>query len=173
VIYDDASESPGPPDAPLARLVRAIYETAFRKILKRVPVLLIGGIDAWNREFGEQELVIAEPPVVPLPVPVSSTTPQASEVYVPPPLPRPPTAPLSHAPRISSPGVAPTTPTLEAIRALPPVPRSPLPNRTREGADSVSDSRPPPPLPDNYPRRSVDQGSTSPRYELLTVCSCS
>ncbi|KAH9059441.1 hypothetical protein EDB83DRAFT_2552313 [Lactarius deliciosus] len=59
-IYDDASETPGPPDAPLSRLERAIYETAFRKILKRVPVLLIGGLEAWKHEFGERELVVAE-----------------------------------------------------------------------------------------------------------------
>ena len=56
-IYDDASETPGPPDAPLSKLERAIYETAFCKILKRVPVLLIGGLEAWKREFGERELV--------------------------------------------------------------------------------------------------------------------
>jgi hypothetical protein len=164
-IYDDASESPGPPDAPLAKLIRAIYETAFRKILKRVPVLLIGGINAWKREFGEQELVKADPPVVPAP--------QAAEVYVAP-SPRPPTSPspLSQAPGISSPGIAATGPMQETFRALPPVPRSPLPNLTRVGADSESYTRPPPPLPDNYPGRSVDQGPPSPRYGILMGILC-
>jgi ubiquitin carboxyl-terminal hydrolase 8 len=65
-IYDDASETPGPPDAPLAKLIRAIYETAFRKILKRVPVLLVGGLEAWKREFGDQELVVEQAPVAPM-----------------------------------------------------------------------------------------------------------
>ncbi|KAH8995056.1 cysteine proteinase [Lactarius hatsudake] len=123
-IYDDASETPGPPDAPLSRLERAIYETAFRKILKRVPVLLIGGLEAWKHEFGERELVVAD---------ASSQ--------------------LPHVPR-SPPGVSVTGPTLETFRALPPVPRNPPP---------VSDIRPPLPLPDNYPRRSFDQGPASPR----------
>ena len=59
VIHDDASETRAPPDAPLARLESAIYETAFRRILKRVPVLLIGGLKAWKREFGKRELVVA------------------------------------------------------------------------------------------------------------------
>jgi ubiquitin carboxyl-terminal hydrolase 8 len=169
-IYDDASESPGPPDAPLARLVRAIYETAFRKILKRVPVLLIGGIEAWKHEFGERELVKAEPPVVPAPIPVSSAAPQAAEVYVPP-SPRPPTSPPPQASRISSPGVGTTSPTQDVVRTLPPAPRSPLPNRTRVGTDSVSDTRPPP-LPDNHPHRSVDQGPASPRYDISTDSLC-
>ena len=151
-IYDDASETPGPSDAPLSRLEQAIYETAFRKILKRVPVLLIGGLDAWKREFGERELVVAE---VPLSVPTS--LPPAlppTEVYVPPsPQPHLPQAQFPYALRSPS-GVSVTSPTLETFRALPPVPRNPPP---------VSDIRPPP-LPDNYPHRSFDQGPASPRY---------
>jgi hypothetical protein len=64
VMYDDASETPGPADAPLAKLIWAIlapiYETASRKIPKHMPVLLIGGLKAWKREFGAQELVIEQ-----------------------------------------------------------------------------------------------------------------
>ena len=63
-IYDDASETPGPSEAPLSRLERAIYETAFRKI-KTVPVLLVGGLNAWKREFGEREVVLAKVPIYP------------------------------------------------------------------------------------------------------------
>jgi ubiquitin carboxyl-terminal hydrolase 8 len=45
-IYNDDSEMPGPPDVLLARLICAIYKTAFCKILKHVPMLLIGGLEA-------------------------------------------------------------------------------------------------------------------------------
>ena len=152
-IYDDASETPGPPDAPLSRLEHAIYETAFRKILKRVPVLLIGGLEAWKREFGERELVVAEASVLPPALP-------PTEVFVPPsPQPQLPQPQLPHAPRPLS-GVSVTSPTLETFRALPPVPRNP---------PLVSDIRPPPPLPDNYPHRSFDQGPVSPRYGNFVV----
>jgi len=73
VIYDDASETPGPPDAPISNLIRAIYVNAFRKILKRVPVLLIGGIQAWKRSFGAQEVrgLGVEDVPVPLSIPVA------------------------------------------------------------------------------------------------------
>jgi ubiquitin carboxyl-terminal hydrolase 8 len=101
--YDDASKSPGPPDAPFAKLVRAIYETEFRKILKRVPVLLVGGINGWKREFGEEELVKAEALVGPAPRPIPSAL-RAAEVHVVP-SPRLPTSPPSQAPSVSSPDV--------------------------------------------------------------------
>ena len=42
-MYDNSSENFGSGNSPLSALVRAIYETAFRKILKRMPVLLVGG----------------------------------------------------------------------------------------------------------------------------------
>ncbi|KAH8977998.1 hypothetical protein EDB86DRAFT_991424 [Lactarius hatsudake] len=113
-IYDDASETPGPPDAPLSRLERAIYETEFRKILKRVPVLLIGGLEAWKYEFGERELVVAEACVLPPGLP-------PTEVFVPP-SPRQ----FPHVPR-SPADVSVTSPTLEAFRSLSPVPRNPPP----------------------------------------------
>lgn len=164
-IYDDASETPGPPDAPLARLIRAIYETAFRKILKRVPVLLIGGLEAWKREFGDQELVVEQAPVAPVaPVPVTTplvSPPPAAEAYVPSP-PQPPVSQLAPISRTSPPGATITSPQPETIRSLPPVPRSPLPNRTMGGTQSVPDSRPST-VPDNHPRQSFDHGAVSPR----------
>ena len=157
-IYDDASETPGPSDAPLSKLERAIYETAFRKILKRVPVLLIGGLEAWKREFSQRELVVAEAPFsVPTSLPPALPP---TEVFVPPsPQPQLPQPQLPQAPRPSS-GVSATSPTLETFRALPPVPRNP---------PLASDVRSPPPLPDNHPHRSFDQGSTSPQYGNFVV----
>ncbi|PCH36402.1 cysteine proteinase [Wolfiporia cocos MD-104 SS10] len=55
-VYDDASESFGDANTPLSVLSRAIYEVVFRKNLKRPPVLLVGGLQAWKREFGEAEV---------------------------------------------------------------------------------------------------------------------
>lgn len=54
-IYDDSSKTFEP--APLSSLVRAIYELAFRRILKRIPVLIVGGIEAWKREIGNEGVV--------------------------------------------------------------------------------------------------------------------
>ena len=42
-IYDDASESMGDEHSPVSILFKAIYEMAFRKFLKNMPMLLIGG----------------------------------------------------------------------------------------------------------------------------------
>jgi hypothetical protein len=125
-----------------------------------VPVLLIGGLEAWKREFGVQELVVEQAPVVP---PVS---PPATEVYEPssPQLPVPQLAPVSRTP---PPGAAMTSPQPEIVRSLPPIPRGPLPpNRTKAGTESVTDSRPSP-VPDSHPRHSLDQGPSSPRYGLF------
>jgi len=170
-IYDDNSETPGPPDAPLARLIRAIYETAFRKILKRVPVLLIGGLEAWQREFGFQELEVAEAaPLVPTPVSIPGAVPQPTEVYVPSSSP-PPASQLSKVSRTSPPGVVATSPKPETLRTPPAIPRSPLLNRTKAGTDSVPEARPPPAV-DNHSRRSFDQGPTSPRYGFRREPSC-
>ena len=59
-VYDDSSESIDP-RSPLAVLVRAIYETAFTKMLKHIPVLLVGGFQAWKREVGDLEVVRGSP----------------------------------------------------------------------------------------------------------------
>lgn len=56
-VYDGSSTSFGDANAPLSTLVRVINEQAFRKILKRMPMMLVGGIEAWKREVGETELV--------------------------------------------------------------------------------------------------------------------
>lgn len=54
VLYDNASEAFGPAGSPLAALVKAIYETEFRKMLKKSPVQLVGGFEAWKKEFGRE-----------------------------------------------------------------------------------------------------------------------
>ncbi|KAI9062559.1 cysteine proteinase [Trametes sanguinea] len=58
-IYDESSETMNDPRSPVSVLFRAIYETEFRKILKNMPMLLIGGLQAWKREFGEAEVTRA------------------------------------------------------------------------------------------------------------------
>jgi len=75
-VYDDSSTSFGSENSPLATLVRAISEQAFRKMLKRMPMMLVGGIEAWKKDLGETELVrgpgymeIERP--VPRPTPIS------------------------------------------------------------------------------------------------------
>lgn len=54
VMYDADSESYG---GPFMALERAIYENAFRKMLKKMPVLLVGGLQAWKQEFGKEGVV--------------------------------------------------------------------------------------------------------------------
>ncbi|CDO68378.1 hypothetical protein BN946_scf184815.g25 [Trametes cinnabarina] len=58
-IYDDSSETMNDPRSPVSVLFEAIYEREFRKILKNMPMLLIGGLQAWKREFGDVELIRA------------------------------------------------------------------------------------------------------------------
>lgn len=57
VVYDGSSTSFGAENTPLSVLVRAIFERAFRKMLKRTPMLLVGGLEAWKRDIGDSELV--------------------------------------------------------------------------------------------------------------------
>lgn len=54
VVYDSDSSTLGSlaSNSPLSVLVKAIYETEFRKILKQVPVLMLGGYEAYKREVG-------------------------------------------------------------------------------------------------------------------------
>ena len=52
VIADKSSESYAA-NAALPALVQAIYETAFKKCLRHAPMLLVGGLDAWKREFAD------------------------------------------------------------------------------------------------------------------------
>lgn len=77
----------GSSDSPLSVLVRLIGEQAIEKMLKRMPMLLVGGIEAWRREFGNSEIVrgeiLAPEPQKPLPTD-SQSSPSSS---LPPPSP--------------------------------------------------------------------------------------
>jgi hypothetical protein len=59
-FYDQSSHTLGASNSPLASLFRVIYETPFQKTLKNMPLLIIGGLDAWKQEF-ENEVVHATP----------------------------------------------------------------------------------------------------------------
>lgn len=58
-IYDSSSSSfaPEPETSPISILFRIIFEQAFKKMLKRMPMLLVGGIQAWKKEFGSSALI--------------------------------------------------------------------------------------------------------------------
>ncbi|THH02988.1 hypothetical protein EW145_g6625 [Phellinidium pouzarii] len=51
VMYDADSENFGASIAPMSAAVRVIYETAFRCMLKKPPVILVGGLKAWHAAF--------------------------------------------------------------------------------------------------------------------------
>ncbi|KAF5389439.1 hypothetical protein D9757_004397 [Collybiopsis confluens] len=70
VLYDQGSTSfaSGPPllssdgssggsNPDLNNLLRAIWEREFKKTLRRMPMMLLGGYDAWVQELGEEEVV--------------------------------------------------------------------------------------------------------------------
>ncbi|KAH6915772.1 ubiquitin carboxyl-terminal hydrolase 4 [Coprinopsis sp. MPI-PUGE-AT-0042] len=60
-VYDQSSASFGDSDSPLSVLVRIISEQAFKKMLKRMPMMLVGGLDAWKNELGPPELAKGTP----------------------------------------------------------------------------------------------------------------
>ncbi|KAJ7140302.1 ubiquitin carboxyl-terminal hydrolase 4 [Mycena crocata] len=84
VVYDQSSQTLGPSSSPMSILVRLISEQAFTKLLKRMPMMLVGGFDAWRRDIGEPEITGPQPasssktPSVNgspgLPAPISYTT---------------------------------------------------------------------------------------------------
>lgn len=55
-VYDESSTSFSSSRS-LSALIRAIYEQAFSKFLKRMPMMLVGGITAWRRDLAGAELV--------------------------------------------------------------------------------------------------------------------
>ncbi|KAF8202403.1 ubiquitin carboxyl-terminal hydrolase 4 [Pholiota molesta] len=55
-VYDESSKTFGNEHSPLTVLVRAISEQAFKKMLKRMPMLLVGGIEAWKKDMKEDGL---------------------------------------------------------------------------------------------------------------------
>jgi ubiquitin carboxyl-terminal hydrolase 8 len=56
VVYDQSSQTMGPSTSPMSTLVRLISEQAFTKLLKRMPMMLVGGLEAWRRDVGEAEI---------------------------------------------------------------------------------------------------------------------
>lgn len=51
VMYDNNSQSFGASISPMSVAVRVIYETAIHHMLKRPPVILVGGLRAWLDAF--------------------------------------------------------------------------------------------------------------------------
>ncbi|KAG7445123.1 cysteine proteinase [Guyanagaster necrorhizus] len=72
VLYDWNSTSFGPLDSPLSVLVQTIYEREFTRMLKHAPIILVGGLEAWKKEFGDAEVTKGDGEVV-KPVPLPST----------------------------------------------------------------------------------------------------
>ncbi|KAJ7117734.1 hypothetical protein C8R44DRAFT_200951 [Mycena epipterygia] len=88
VVYDQSSQTLGPSTSPMSILVRLISEQAFTKLLKRMPMMLVGGFDAWRRDMGEPEIDASQSAPLPrttppngssgLPAPISFTTSSSS-----------------------------------------------------------------------------------------------
>lgn len=53
VLYDASSETYDA-TGPLSAFVRAVFENAFRKFLRHTPVLLVGGLQAWEQMFSDE-----------------------------------------------------------------------------------------------------------------------
>jgi len=62
VIYDSSSQAFGSSSSPLSvsTLARTIYGSASEKTLKKMPMLLVGGLDAWKREIDNDEILEGE-----------------------------------------------------------------------------------------------------------------
>lgn len=112
VMYDLNSTSFGP-DSPLEILTRAIHEREFKKILRNIPVMLLGGLNAWKEEFGDEEITQGDAGGSNFASPVISPTPKL------PPLPSNGVM-MPTSPRIPN-GVTPTNPFANLSRE----PRSP------------------------------------------------
>ncbi|KAK7056503.1 ubiquitin-specific protease doa4 [Paramarasmius palmivorus] len=56
VVYDQNSKDFGGPESSLNVLIGAISERAFKKLLRRMPMILVGGLDAWKAEMGTSEV---------------------------------------------------------------------------------------------------------------------
>lgn len=57
VVYDQDSTTF---KTPINVLLRIINEKAFKKMLKKMPMMLVGGLDEWKRRFGEEAVVKGE-----------------------------------------------------------------------------------------------------------------
>src|SRR6266478_6101707 len=90
-VYDQNSATFGELNSPLNILIRAIMETAFRRILKRAPMMLVGGLDEWKKKVGDFELTRGDASI--------SRSPNSAQL------------PTSTLDTISAPIIQPSTPT--------------------------------------------------------------
>lgn len=56
VLCDESSVSISASPA-LTSLMRAVYEVEFKKILRNIPIILVGGVSAWRNELGAGEII--------------------------------------------------------------------------------------------------------------------
>jgi ubiquitin carboxyl-terminal hydrolase 8 len=62
VYYDQSSTNISLSlNEPLRNLKAAIYENEFSKMLQRVPVMLVGGFDAWVKQIGQKGVHVFPP----------------------------------------------------------------------------------------------------------------
>ncbi|KAJ7491946.1 ubiquitin carboxyl-terminal hydrolase 4 [Mycena latifolia] len=80
VVYDQSSQTLGPSSSPMSTLVRLISEQAFTKLLKRMPMMLVGGFDAWRRDIGDLEITGSQS------TPLPRTTPPNGSAVLPSPI---------------------------------------------------------------------------------------
>ncbi|KAF8507957.1 hypothetical protein BU17DRAFT_56970 [Hysterangium stoloniferum] len=137
VLYDNKSTVI---DGPLSNLVRAICEMEFVTFLKRPPVLLVGGLEAWKQEVGDDGLLKGENPLDAATALRSAASPEltsTSPVRQPPPSPMQPIHPSTQAaavptppsplPHLSSPGPPSSSPMLPNSSPIPSIPTALLP----------------------------------------------
>lgn len=61
IVLYDASSKAYDTDGPLSAFIRVVYEKAFSKMLRRPPVLLLGGLQAWKKDIGKNDVVCGAP----------------------------------------------------------------------------------------------------------------
>ena len=110
---------------PINILLRTISERAFKKMLRRMPMMLVGGLNEWKRKFGESAVVKGESgfprspksprsPTSDSPLPVPSTAMQLS------------TSPSQNGHLLNGNARLPSTSPLVSSSFLPPTDQSPM-----------------------------------------------
>lgn len=153
VMYDLDSTSFGP-DSPLEILTRAIHEREFKKILKHMPMMLLGGLNAWKREFGDEGTTQGDGGSN-YASPVMSPTPKL------PPLPPTNGVMMPTSPRVPN-GI---TPAATSVSSSSREPRSP-PRQLANNQDARSANG-------HHASFSLDQSSQHSRYLCVHLILCS
>jgi len=78
IIYDEDSNSPGHPTSPISVLSRSIFEREFYRPLKRPPMILIGGLQAWKAAVPDDDTIRRQSPLLAGPVPMKGSPAGAS-----------------------------------------------------------------------------------------------